>query len=154
MIFGITLRHLHERVLTIDKCMEVAQECGIESRQELDDALWFLHHNVGLIRHFQEHPDLQNVVIKEPQYIFDKVTELIVDTFTFQGAGPYEHQEFTKKGIFSADKIYGLSTESDTLTGKRFCDLLEHLHIVAPIEEGGKVVKYLLRYLCHMQTCH
>ena len=142
MIFAITLRHLHEKVLSIDKCMEIANECGINTRQELNDALWFLHHNVGIVRHFQEHPDLKDVVIKEPQYIFDKVTELIVDTFTFQGVGPYEYEEFTKKGIFPADSIKTLSTESDTLTGEKFGDLLEHLHIVAPIEEDGKVVKY------------
>ena len=142
MIFAITLRHLPEKVLSIDKCMEIANECGIDTNQELNDALWFLHHNVGIVRHFQEHPDLKDVVIKEPQYIFDKVTELIVDTFTFQGVGPYEYEEFTKKGIFPADSIKTLSTESDTLTGEKFGDLLEHLHIVAPIEEDGKVVKY------------
>ena len=142
MIFAITLRHLHEKVLSIDKCMEIANECGIDTRQELNDALWFLHHNVGIVRHFQEHPDLKDVVIKEPQYIFDKVTELIVDTFTFQGVGPHEHEEFTKKGIFPADSIKTLSSDSDTLTGEKFGDLLEHLHIIAPIEEDGKVVKY------------
>ena len=143
MIFAITLRHLQERVLSIDKCMEIGKECGIESLQELRDALWFLHHNVGIVRHFQEHPDLQNVVIKEPQYIFDKVTELIVDTFTFEhGTAPYELEEFSKKGIFPADAVRKSSTEPDTFTGERFGDLLEHLHIVAPIKEGGKVVKY------------
>ena len=142
MIFAITLRHLPEKVLSIDKCMEIANECGIDTNQELNDALWFLHHNVGIVRHFQEHPDLKDVVIKEPQYIFDKVTELIVDTFTFQGVGPYEYEEFTKKGIFPADSIKTLSTESDTLTGEKFGDLLEHLHIIAPIEEEGKIVKY------------
>ena len=142
MIFAITLRHLPEKVLSIDKCMEIANECGINTKQELNDALWFLHHNVGIVRHFQEHPDLKDVVIKEPQYIFDKVTELIVDTFTFQGVGPYEYEEFTKKGIFPADSIKTLSTESDILTGEKFGDLLEHLHIVAPIEDEGKIVKY------------
>ena len=142
MIFAITLRHLPERVLSIEKCMEIGKECGIKSQQELNDALWFLHHNVGVVRHFQDHPDLQNVVIKEPQYIFDKVTELIVDTFTFEETDPYELQEFTKKGIFPADTIKKLSTESDALTGKEFGDLLEHLHIVAPIKEDGEIVKY------------
>ena len=142
MIFAIILRHLPEKVLSIDKCMKIANECGIDTKQELNDALWFLHHNVGIVRHFQEHPDLKDVVIKEPQYIFDKVTELIVDTFTFQGVGPYEHEEFTRKGIFPADSIKTMSTESDTLSGEKFGDLLEHLHIIAPIKEDGKIVKY------------
>ena len=142
MIFAISLRHLPERVLSIEKCMEIGKDCGIETHQELTDALWFLHHNIGIIRHFQEHPALKNVVIKEPQYIFDKVTELIVDTFTFEGAGQYEREQFTKKGIFSANAIKRLSTDTKDLSGEQFGDLLEHLHIIAPIKENGEVIKY------------
>ena len=78
MLFAVTLRHLPGRVLSIEDCIQVANECGIKDRGELDDALWFLHHNVGIVRHFQEVPELRDVVIKEPQYIFDKVTELII----------------------------------------------------------------------------
>ena len=142
MIFAATLRHLPERVLSIEKCLEVGKECGIDTKDELNNALWFLHHNVGIIRHFQDHRELQNVVIKEPQYIFDKVTELIIKTFTFQNVGPHLHDEFIKKGIFPTDMVHKLSTDSDTLTGDKFAILLEHHHIIAPIEEDGKVVKY------------
>ena len=142
MIFAATLRHLPERVLSIEKCLEVGKECGIDTKDELNNALWFLHHNVGIIRHFQDHRELQNVVIKEPQYIFDKVTELIIKTFTFQNVGPHLHEEFIKKGIFPTDMVHKLSTDSDTLTGDKFAILLEHHHIIAPIEEDGKVVKY------------
>ena len=142
MIFAATLRHLPERVLSIEKCLEVAKECGIDTKDELNNALWFLHHNVGIIRHFQDHRELQNVVIKEPQYIFDKVTELIIKTFTFRNVGPHLHDEFIKKGIFPTDMVHKLSTDSDTLTGDKFAILLEHHHIIAPIEEDGKVVKY------------
>ena len=142
MIFAATLRHLPERVLSIEKCLEVGKECGIDTKDELNNALWFLHHNVGIIRHFQDHRELQNVVIKEPQYIFDKVTELIIKTFTFRNVGPHLHDEFIKKGIFPTDMVHKLSTDSDTLTGDKFAILLEHHHIIAPIEEDGKVVKY------------
>ena len=141
-IFAATLRHLPERVLSIEKCLEVGKECGIDTKDELNNALWFLHHNVGIIRHFQDHRELQNVVIKEPQYIFDKVTELIIKTFTFQNVGPHLHEEFIRKGIFPTDMVHKLSTDSDTLTGDKFATLLEYHHIIAPIEEDGKVVKY------------
>ena len=142
MLFAVTLRHLPERVLSIEKCLEVGKECGIDTKDELNNALWFLHHNVGIIRHFQEHRELQNVVIKEPQYIFDKVTELIVNTFTFRNVGAHLQREFIRKGIFPASTVQMLSTDSDTLTGDKFALLLEHHHIIAPIEEDGKVVKY------------
>ena len=142
MIFAATLRHLPERVLSIENCLEVGKECGIDTKDELNNALWFLHHNVGVVRHFQEHPELRDVVIKDPQFIFDKATELIVNTFTFENVGPHLQREFMKKGIFPADSVRMLSTDSDALTGEKFIFLLEHHHIIAPIEEDGKVVKY------------
>ena len=144
MIFSITLRHLPERVLTIEICMEIAKECGIDSREELNNALYFLHHNVGVIRYFQDHPELQGFVIKEPQYIFDTLTEMMICTFNFEDLGPYQHKEFVKKGIFPTSMLHKLSTESDVLTGDKFATLLEHHHIITPIEVdgNGKVVKY------------
>ena len=143
MLFAVTLRHLPGRVLSIEDCMQVASECGIKDRGELDDALWFLHHNVGIVRHFQEVPELRDVVIKEPQYIFDKVTELIIQTFTFDKIGFIKCEEFMKLGLFSADVFNKyLTSDSDTLTGDQLAIFLKHLHVIAPIEENGTVVKY------------
>ena len=143
MLFAVALRHLPGRVLSIDNCMEVAKECGINEREELDNVLWFLHHNVGIVRHFQEVPELRDVVIKEPQYIFDKVTELIIQTFTFDKFGPHKHEKLTKLGLFSSDVFNKcLTSDSDYLSGDKLAILLKHLHITAPIEENGAVVKY------------
>ena len=143
MLFAVTLRHVPGRVLSIEDCMQVANECGIKDRGELDDALWFLHHNIGIVRHFQEVPELRDVVIKEPQYIFDKVTELIIQTFTFDKIGPIKCEEFMKMGLFSADVFSKyLISDSDTLTGDQLAIALKHLHVIAPIEENGTDVKY------------
>jgi ankyrin len=143
MLFAVTLRHLPGRVLSIEDCMQVANECGITDRSELDDALWFLHHNVGIVRHFQEVPELRDVVIKEPQYIFDKVTELIIQTFTFDNIGPLQHEKFLKLGLFASEVFNKcITTDSDTLHGDKLAVLLKHLDVIAPIEENGIVVKY------------
>ena len=143
MLFAVTLRHLPGRMLSTDDCIKVAKECGIDERKELDDALWFLHHNVGIIRHFQEVPELRDIVIKEPQYIFDKVTELIIQTFTFDKIGPLKQEKFTKLGLFSSDVFNRyLTTDSDILTGDKLAILLKHLNVIAPIEENGAIIKY------------
>ena len=143
MLFAVTLRHIPGRVLSIDDCMKVANECGITEIKELNEALWFLHHNVGIVRHFQEVPELQDFVIKEPQYIFDKVTELIIQTFMFDNVGPHKHEECVKLGLFPSDVFQKhLTTDSDVLKGDTLAILLKHLHIVAPIEEKGTIVKY------------
>ena len=144
MLFAVTLRHIPGRVLSIDDCMKVAQECGITEAKELHEALWFLHHNVGIVRHFQEVPELRDVVIKEPQYVFDKVTELIIQTFMFDdNIGPHKHEECVKLGLFPSDVFHKhLTTDSDVLKGDMLASLLKHLHVVAPLEEKGAIVKY------------
>lgn len=142
MIFGITLRHHPGRVLSIDECREIGRVCGIDTQEELNNALWFLHYNLGIIRHFQEVPDLVGVVIKEPQYIFDKITELIINTFTFEAVGPFIREEFVKKGIIPTDMLKKLSTRTDDLTVDQLTILMEHLNVIVPIEESGQVVKY------------
>ena len=143
MLFAVTLRHLPGRVLSIEDCMKIAKECGIKKRKELDDALWFLHYNVGIVRHFQEVPELRDVVIKEPQYIFDKVTELIIQTFTFDNISPLKHEKFLKLGLFSSEVFSKcITTDSDILHSDNLAILLKHLDVIAPIEENGTVVKY------------
>ena len=142
LLFSIILRKQRKRVLNLDTCMEIAKKCRIDTMEELQNALWFLHHNTGVVRYFQEILALKDVVIVEPQYIFDKLTELIVHTLTFEGMDCHQYDEFIKKGIFSCDMIRKLTTESDGLDGEKFKALLEYLHIVAPIEEGGKTIKY------------
>ena len=142
LLFSIILRKQHKRILSLDTCMEIAKKCRIDTMEELQNALWFLHHNTGVIRYFQEVLALKDVVIVEPQYIFDKLTELIVNTLTFEEIGKPQYDEFIKKGIFSCDVIQKLTTESDGLDEEKFKALLEYLHIVAPIEEDRKIIKY------------
>ena len=142
LLFSIFLRKQRKKVLNLDTCMEIANKCGIDTSKELQNALWFLHHNTGVVCYFQDVLPLKNVVIVEPQYIFDKLTELIVNTLTFEEVGKPQYDEFIKKGIFSSDIVQKLTTESDGLNGEQLPALLEYLHIVSPIEEGGKIIKY------------
>ena len=48
-----------------------------------------------------------------------------------------------KLGLFSTDVFSKyLTSDSDTLTGDKLAIALKHLHVIAPIEENGTVVKY------------
>ena len=146
LMLGILLSRSEKRVMSYDECLENGKECGIKSAAELDLALWFLHHRVGIIRHFQSVPTLQHVIIKDPQYIFDKVTELIVNTFTFERANMFSNaiDDFQKRGIFPLSTFEKIAADYDILTSSKFIALMEHLHIIAPLHEGGVVTKYFL----------
>ena len=138
LIFSLTIRQHKDRVLSYEQCFKVARQCGITSREELNEALWFLHTKVGLIRHFQGEglEDLQEIVIQDPQVLFDRITDLVVETFTFDKADPVVREDFKKKGIFPFSTFEKISASSDhLLTPSRLVKLLEHLHIIAPLEK-------------------
>ena len=141
LIFSLTIREHKDRVLSYEQCFEIARQCGITSREELNRALWFLHTKVGLIRHFQGEglEDLQNIVIQDPQVLFDRITDLVVETFTFDKADPVVREDFKKKGIFPFSTFEKISASSDhLLTPSRLVKLLEHLHIIAPLEKEAE----------------
>ena len=138
LIFSLTIRQHKDRVLSYEQCFEVARQCGITSGEEWNEPLWFLHTKVGLIRHFQGDglEDLQKIVIQDPQVLFDRITDLVVKTFTFDKADPVVWEDFKKKGIFPFSTFEKISASSDhLLTPSRLVKLLEHLHIIAPLEK-------------------
>ena len=141
LIFSLVIRSLTDRVVSYDQCYNVAQQCGIDSEGELKEALWFLQTKMGVIRYFP-YEDLSKIVIIDPQLLFDRITELIIKTFTFEKAGKLLCDEFKKKGIFSLEDFERINTVSNPLlTHPRFIELLKHLRIIVPFLNG---VKFLI----------
>ena len=100
LIFSLVIRQLKERVLTYEECAVVSKQCGIDTSDELNDALGFFSTKVGLIRSFQGtnvDEDLRKIVIQDPQVLFDRITDFIIATFTFRNADPIVREEFKKK---------------------------------------------------------
>ena len=143
LIFSLVVRNLSGRVVSYDECSLVAQRCGIDSDEELKEALWFLHTKMGVIRYFP-YGDLDKIVILDPQLLFDRITDLIVKTFTFEKVDArllHALDEFKKKGIFSFqdfEKICG-TTSDPLLTHSHFFELLKHLRIIVPFLDGKKL---------------
>ena len=148
LVSSLAFRLLQVPVISYEQCASIASECGIDTPDELKEALWFLHHKVGFIRYFDSVPELRDVVILDPQLLFDKITELISSTFTFDPVlvGAYDDEQFRKTGMFSLCTIKELTARSpEYLNSTKLIKLLEHLHIIAPIHDtSGKVEKYFM----------
>lgn len=138
LVFSLVIRSLNDRIISYDQCYTVAQQCGIDSENELKEALWFLHTKMGVIRYFP-YGDLSKMVIIDPQLLFDRITDLIVKTFTFENAGALLSDNFEKKGVFLLKDFEQISATSDPLlTHSRFLELLKHLRIIVPFLNGIK----------------
>jgi hypothetical protein len=146
LIFSFALRRFEQETVSYEECFEVAKQCGIVNTEELNDALHFIHTKMGLIRYFP-HEYIKDIVVVKPQLLYDKISELIVKTFTFDKAGKHSADVFKENGIFSVaefERIYRRSGEG-SMKAPQFAKLLEKLRITAPLErDGEKVTKYFI----------
>ena len=150
LIFSLVLRQeVAQPVISYEHCRSLASECGINDEEELDKALLFLSIRVGLIRYFPKNTfkDLSKIVIRDPKILFDKINELVIETFIFpKMSNPCACEEFTKKGFFLQSDLEKISqkTENDLLTAKRLVELLKYLHVIAPIHKDGEEEKFFM----------
>jgi hypothetical protein len=154
LIFSLILREKHtlNRVLRLEDCFKIAQECGITSREELTTALSFIHSRLGLVRYF-DNKELDSLVVIDPQIIFDKITDLIKETFVGKNANENEIDEFRRKGIISLTvmkRISERSSEEVQLPFTWLTKLLNHRRLAALFKDqyGEKV--FFPSALCHV----
>jgi GTPase SAR1 family protein len=129
LLFCLDLQKLKCNVLTIDECRAMAARCGIVGKQVLH-LLHFLHLRIGVIQYFDV-DGLRHIVVKEPQVLFNKVTSLIIKTFSSDILTTREWQNF-QKGILTASMLESVIGTSDGITPQEFLKLLVHLRIIAP----------------------
>ena len=148
LIFSLVLRKLSPNIISYRVAQEVARQCGV-FEDELKEALLFIHSKLGLIRYFP-YEDTKDLVVIHPQFLFDKVTELIVDTFTFEEAGEYVANEFKREGMFSLGEFETISSRKNaSIKPSSFAKLLERLRIAAPFEMGGNRMYFFPCVLAH-----
>ena len=153
MIYSLVVRQLQNRIESYDECFAIAKECGIRDTNEFNEALHFIHTKMGLIRYFP-HEDLKDLIIVDPQILFEKVTELIVETFTFEKHCNFSNVEmFKNMGIFNLSDFTRISSQTgQNLTAPLFAQLLEHLRIAARFQQNGETKYFLPCVLTHAQA--
>ena len=136
LTFEFYIQKSNKKVMTLKECQSIAEKSNITLGNEFDTALWFLHNKVGTIRYFKNVPELQNIVITDPQLLFDIVTDLIVNTFSF---GKYiqkrsEHDRFRLSGRFTKHHLeHCEAVKEKLLSVEQVIAVLEHLVIIAPV---------------------
>ena len=157
LIFSLVLRAKHKsnQVLSYNDCFTIAKDCGIDERAELNKALFFIHTRLGLVRYFCV-KGLNNLVVIDPQILFNTITKLIVNTFVSDHAKSNEILDFQKRGIFSKDVIERISKKSEfqsSLSFKWLLDLLNHLRIAVLYTKGEppheQTFYFFPSVLCH-----
>ena len=131
LMFGIFLRKMGKRTLSLSQCHEIGARLKM---RDTDEALWFLHHHVGTLMHFPHVEEIKDVVICDPQVVFDSVTDLILNSFNLKRVSKSVCDKFKETGQFRIKDIQNIAQKcSDNLPLHKLVKLLEYLNIIAPI---------------------
>ncbi len=137
LLFCLDLQKVRKSVLTLEDCRVLASRYGIVG-DKVFRLLHFLHTRIGNLRYF-ETEDLKHIVVKEPQVLFNKVTDLIITTFSSGVLRTSEALDFEKKGILSASAFKDVvSSDNDNISPEEFLHLLVHLRIISHIPSSGE----------------
>ncbi len=134
LVLSLYLRKKNFRTISLKECEKLAGKLKI-SPGELQGAMWFLHHHVGVLLYYPEVEALKDTVICQMQVVFDSTSNLIRNTFTFDKVGKYVSKEFREKGQFSLKDVQkATSGHTDSLIPlEKLVMLLQHLNVLTPI---------------------
>ena len=148
LMFYLSVRSTHARILSFQYCKKIAGSCGISDNNELRLTLWFLSNYWGVFRYFPEVPGLQEVVIVDLQILFDAITKLITRAFEFGKTRQASNIDILIKesGRFPLSEIEHLLKINDfkshtEVSVDHFIQLLEHMHIIASVSDDTKRAK-------------
>ena len=133
LMFSIFLRKMGKRTLSLSQCREIGDRLKVKST---DEALWFLHHCVGMLMHFPDVEEIRDTVICDPQVVFDSVTDLILNSFKLKRVKKLACDKFNEAGQFRFKDIQKIAEnfKCDSLSLPKLVKLLEYLNIIAPIK--------------------
>ena len=154
LLFCLKLESIKAAVISIGKFRELASKFGITTSRQIDSLLHFLHFRIGIIQYY-DIDNLSDIVIKEPQVLFNKVTELLMKTFLLPKTMKMDEQRsFQQKGILDAATLESILGESkNQITAKQFLAFMVHLRLAVPFTDKSRIRKYFFPcVLNHVQA--
>jgi GTPase SAR1 family protein len=153
LVFSLVLREKHKsnQVLSFKECFSIAQECGILDCGELSRALTFIHLRLGLVRYFNVE-GLNELIIIDPQILFDRITDLLKKTFIPSHAEVNEIDDFYQKGILPIEVVESIAKKCDSDVKIPFpwlTKLLNYLRIAALFRDQDGHKYFFPAALCH-----
>ena len=131
LVLSLYIRSKKWRTLSLVDCEELAGKLNM-SREDLQHALWFFHHCIGVHLYYPE--ILGDTLICDTQVVFDSATNLIRHTFNDK-VNERVRKEFKEKGQFSLKDFENACSDyiDDLIPSDKLVKLLEHLGFLTVI---------------------
>uniref|UniRef100_A0A1X7V4W4 Death domain-containing protein n=1 Tax=Amphimedon queenslandica TaxID=400682 RepID=A0A1X7V4W4_AMPQE len=148
-----TIEKLNKPVMSFKEFKNHARDCNIKYEVELNRVCQYLQDTMGAIQYFKNIPEMKDIVITDPQILFDLVNELILCTFTFKNIRTMDSRNQAERFRFSGRFTKQVLQECDIikrglLTADQVIPILIHLSIIAPVGINSKgYEEYFLPYV-------
>lgn len=103
-----------------------------KSEDEIQRSL-ICFHNMGMLFYYHNVPGMNQYIITDHQWFFEKLTSLVKLTFKSQIVNCKDIAKFKKEGLLSKSLMLEINLKTD-IPAQCFLSLLEHLKILAPID--------------------
>ena len=153
LLFCLELQNVQAVVIPIVEFRQLALKFSITA-ERINHLLHFLHFRIGIIQYY-DIDSLSDIVIKEPQVLFNKVTDLLVKTFLSSKAMKMDQKRsFQQKGILDAAVLESiLGGSKNQITAKQFLAYMVHLRLAVPFTDKSGIKKYFFpSVLNHVPT--
>ena len=148
-LFHLILQHKFESpgVCNIEEAIELGSGCGIR-RPDVITVLGYLHKHLGTILFYEEVTELREIVIVNPNILFQCLTEIIMESFAGTRSHATGSAHVRETGEISEEVIEGFKgilegAGQSVLTPCHVICLLKHFKLLQKMEREGEVVFFM-----------
>lgn len=132
LLLSLCLRLANEPIMSLERCKDFAEKLQIN---DLELALKFLHHVVGVLHYYPDVPEVKDKVFCQVQVVYDCVTKIILAAYDFKKVDR-NWKKFRDTGCFFLEDIEKKDDSSVPL--RDFVKILEYLNIIAAMPPDPK----------------
>ena len=148
-LFHLILQHKFEAsgVCSVKEAVELGSGCGIR-RPDVITVLGYLHKHLGTILFYEEVTELREIVIVNPNILFQCLTEIIMESFAGTRSHATGSAHVRETGEISEEVIEGFKgilegAGQSVLTSYHVICLLKYFKLLQKMEREGEVVFFM-----------
>ena len=137
LLLALTLKGAKVTILPLDKCVEVAMDCGI-AKEDVRESLGLLHEKLMIIRVYELNED-ETIVVVKPKALINKVSSVLKYMIT-------RDEQVYSSPVVSYTKLKEIAADGESVEVGVLIKILIHLLIIAPIQKSvnEEVKKFLV----------
>ena len=147
LLFHLLLRHHYENspgVCKLEDCPALARGCGMDEN-DVPKVLRYIHRRLGTILFYEEVHGLNQLVICDPNVLFESIYQLVAVSFGGDKAQHTLTTEIRKTGEVPVRLLERIGTQpsNSVLTNEHIIELLKHFKILTELPSDDGVVYFM-----------